>query len=255
LDEHWHAAAFRPGEGRRFVGPCGTTNLCVSIEVAGVTPASLVLQARISARQLELRERDACYPMRERPISPEAFRQAESLLRLIVGDLENRLRARWAGRFAHAAGPGARRPVQSELPWQAGSPHRLHITIALPGSGDTGGPAGHLVQAMLDYAHERYRQPMALKEIAARLDRNPNYLSGLFHLATGMGFHHYVESLRLARAEALLRDPLLRVRDAASAAGYKSANHFRTVFKSRNGLCPTAWRRSSRPAPARVAGI
>ena len=254
LTERWHAAASRPGEGLRFVGRCGATSLCVSIEAAGVTPVSLVLQACITGGQMEPRERVASGSIRQPPISPERFHQAESLLRLMVADLENRLRTRLAARLAHAAGPGAEQSARGELPLPAAAPHRLHITIALPRGGHTGGQAAHLVQTMLDYAHEYHRQPMALKEIAVRLNRNPNYLSGLFHLATGTGFHHYVESLRLARAEALLRDPFLRVRDVARSTGYLSPNHFRAVFKSRNGLCPTAWRMSSRSAPARGPG-
>jgi AraC-like DNA-binding protein len=95
---------------------------------------------------------------------------------------------------------------------------------------------------------------MALKEVAAHLGMNANYLSGLFHRATGTTFHRYLHAVRMSKAEELLRDPRARVCEVATAVGYLSPNHFRSVFKACEKLSPSAWTLALESAKAEKSG-
>ena len=94
---------------------------------------------------------------------------------------------------------------------------------------------------MLDYVRDHYQRPMALKDVATHLGMNANYLSGLFHRATGTTFHHHLCAVRMTKAEELLREPHARICEVAGAVGYASANHFRNAFKAWERLSPKAW--------------
>jgi len=104
-----------------------------------------------------------------------------------------------------------------------------------------------LVQRMQEFIHEHYSHPIQLSDLATSMNLNASYLSSLFSTTLGVTFHHYLEEFRLARAKELLRDPVKRVSEVAYAVGYSNPNHFRSVFVSRVGLPPSAWRQS-RPA-------
>jgi AraC-like DNA-binding protein len=112
-----------------------------------------------------------------------------------------------------------------------------------------------LVQRMLDYIHQHYARPIQLHDLAAAMDLNASYVSALFSSTLGVTFHHYLEELRLARAQDFLRDPVKRVSEVAYAVGYSSPKHFRYAFTTRLGLPPSAWRQAqpSRPAAHAVA--
>jgi AraC-like DNA-binding protein len=144
----------------------------------------------------------------------KAFLRAVGLARLIVHDLEATLAA---GRAAHGPGRAGERLNRVN--------HRQH-----------------LVEAMLDYIHEHYSHPMQLADLAAALNLNAAYVFDLFSTMLGVTFHHYLEELRLARAKELLRDPRKQVCEVARAVGYTNPNHFRSVFTTRVGTPPSAWR-------------
>jgi AraC-like DNA-binding protein len=113
---------------------------------------------------------------------------------------------------------------------------------ALPGRGSPRSHTEQLVRMMVDYIHRHYHRPLALGDIAAELRMNASYLSNLFSKTKGVTFHRYLDALRLARAKELLRDPRTRVCEVACAVGYVSPNHFRNVFKAREGSPPSVWR-------------
>jgi AraC-like DNA-binding protein len=101
-----------------------------------------------------------------------------------------------------------------------------------------------LVRRMLDYIHQHYSHHIELHDLAAAMNLNASYVSSLFSTAHDVTFHHYLEGFRLDRAKDLLCDPVKRVSEVAYAVGYSNPNHFRNVFTSRVGLCPSAWRRT-----------
>jgi AraC-like DNA-binding protein len=174
-----------------------------------------------------------------------------TLMRLVVHDLEIGLqvtrmqaevdRQRLRLRNLEAEATRLHRELHQRIP-------DLPATAAQTPRGP-GSRTRQLVEAMMDYIHHHYHRPLALADVAASLRMNASYLSSLFSRTLGLTFHDYLNELRLAQAEALLRNPHARVCEVACAVGYSSANHFRTVFKIREGLSPSAWR-LAQPVPS-----
>lgn len=263
LKMHWDSTVLRTVDGRRFRGGCAAISLCVGLQVMDRCSLSLVLHARIRGepRQTSGPPR-ACGPVRSAAgshevsapqVSAAAFDRAESLLRLIVHDLQATLHARLAERELDTA------RLRSEPTGTDGAPRQnettgrlLGVAATAPATHPDGHHARQIVQAMLDYIRAHYQHPMALKEVAASLGMNANYLSGMFHHAMGTTFHRYLDRVRMAKAEELLRDPNAHIRDVAKAVGYASPNHFRSVFKTRRGLSPRIWAERSLSAVAKA---
>lgn len=121
---------------------------------------------------------------------------------------------------------------------------RLPLPASEEAAATGSGPAQRLVGEMLAYLRQHVSQPLSLGEIAAGLGRNPSYLCRLFVRTTGVHFHDYLDEIRLARAQEMLRDPRRKIAEIAGAAGYASEDWFRHAFKHHTGLSPSAWRQA-----------
>lgn len=256
LREQWPTAA--ACDTYRLTGLCGVVNLCAGLEVAGVRPFLLVLQApttncdsrstvmrRISRRFLD----DPSL----RVVSPDVFidvrfDHAEALLRLILHDLRETFHARTAEAELRQSRQRARHSVSGNSEAKKGPQYGVRPACSAPNSDVLEHRSQRIVQMMLDYLQHNYQHPMALRELAVDLRMNANYLSDLFSKTMGVAFHRYLEDLRMAKAKELLSDPSARVCDVAYAVGYTNPNHFCSAFKIHERVSPSAWRDASPPA-------
>ncbi len=78
---------------------------------------------------------------------------------------------------------------------------------------------------------------------AATLGMSYPTLHRLFKAATGIAPKAYAEQLRMARAEAMLSDDHLTIKEIAAALGYRASNHFSAAFKRAYRRAPKDWRR------------
>lgn len=95
-------------------------------------------------------------------------------------------------------------------------------------------------------AADGYLHPgLTIKELADTLQTNRTYLSEYIK-ATGNGsFRDWITNLRLEYAKRqLLRHPGQNISGIAEAAGFISPSHFTRIFKAREGVSPSSWRRS-----------
>ncbi|MGD0061588.1 MAG: AraC family transcriptional regulator [Verrucomicrobiia bacterium] len=244
----WKRALSPDNRGRRFIGPCGTTNFCACLQVDKVCPLTLVLQARVASRSPSPHRVSQGKNTRFRarhdgePVSPAAFDHAVALARLILHVLESSARARMARdrldntlRRLNTTRTEATR-LRGELR------HRLPGLPESTVQPFLGSHAQKIVDAMLDYVHQHYLRPISLDDLASAMNMNASYLSALFSQTTGVTFHHFLEEVRLSKARELLRDPRNRIGEVARAAGYASPDAFRHAFKAHEGLSPEAWR-------------
>lgn len=172
---------------------------------------------------------------------------AESLLSWLRRDLEAIVQARMAETELRDTGIRLQHLVTANAHLRK-QLHRRIPEIPEPGpSHPPGNHAEQIVQQMLDYVGQHYHHPMSLGEVADTLRMNPTYLSSLFSKTAGVTFHCYLDEVRLAKAEELLQQTCIPVREVACAVGYATSNHFREVFKAREGLSPTAWRQICQP--------
>ncbi len=256
----WPADGFASNEVCRFVGICGSANLCADLLVAGQRVLTLLAQAsrRIAGPSESPQHHGLKCPGPATPqahilatgfhraVTSAAFDRAEPLLRLIVHDLESTANAQLAADERVAALRRLAQLKKHTRPQQDSFTDSVGHVPMPAGSYHLPGPhARYTVQVMLDYVHQHYQRPMALRELAAELGMNPNYLSDLFHKVTGVPFHQYLEQRRMTKAQGLLCRPGTCVSEVAHAVGYASSNHFRHVFKLNTGSSPGAWAQKS----------
>jgi len=86
------------------------------------------------------------------------------------------------------------------------------------------------------------RPDLRLNRIARSVGVTPCHLSRLLHRDTGVGFSGHLRSIRLEKAQRLLRNPQVSIKEIASTVGYKHAGDFSQQFKIEYGVTPTAWR-------------
>lgn len=94
-------------------------------------------------------------------------------------------------------------------------------------------------------ATDGYLRPgLTIRELADTLHTNRTYLSEYIK-ATGNGsFRDWITGLRLEYAKRLmLRHPELNITEIAEAAGFLSPSHFTRIFKVREDVSPSNWRR------------
>lgn len=94
-------------------------------------------------------------------------------------------------------------------------------------------------------AADGYLRPgLTIRELADTLRTNRTYLSEYLK-ATGNGsFRDWITDLRMEYAKRhMLRHPELNITEIAEAAGFVSPSHFTRMFKAREGVSPSSWRK------------
>jgi len=90
---------------------------------------------------------------------------------------------------------------------------------------------------------EQFSNPtLSVKTIAERLQCSPDYLSHLFHCATGEKLIHYVQRIRIEGARLALESTPLYISEIAFASGFDDAGYFARVFKKHCGESPQEFR-------------
>jgi len=92
------------------------------------------------------------------------------------------------------------------------------------------------------FIDEHSTEELSLRRIAEMVNINANYLSEKFKQVTGVNFVEYIARTRFKNACDLLRNPNLRISEAAFAAGFQSLSQFNRVFKRLSGESPTQFR-------------
>lgn len=96
-----------------------------------------------------------------------------------------------------------------------------------------------------------YPDRLELDQVARRLATSPRQLQRAFAEAGQTSFRTYLRTVRMERAEELLREGSLRVREVAEAVGYRQPAQFARAFRHHHGRQPSALRAAA--SPRRVA--
>ncbi len=85
-----------------------------------------------------------------------------------------------------------------------------------------------------------------LYELASRLNLSYSWFRKTFKEYTGHSPARYFQLLKLRQAQRLLSDTELSIKEIAYSLGYKSTEHFFSIFKKHTGCTPTAYRNYGR---------
>lgn len=94
------------------------------------------------------------------------------------------------------------------------------------------------------YISTHLSEQLTLETVAKNVYVSKCYLCRIFRSRLGQSFSQYITQQRLERAEHLLQHSNLSIDRIAEQCGFGSAAYFATLFRRRNGVSPSSYRRT-----------
>ena len=107
-------------------------------------------------------------------------------------------------------------------------------------------PVGGVLADVLDYINEHIGDKLTLDLIGRHVNLNKFYLCHLFRQTTGMTVSEYILERRLSAAKRKLLLTEMSVSEIAMSTGFGSFSYFSRVFREKEGLCPSEFRKRRR---------
>lgn len=99
-----------------------------------------------------------------------------------------------------------------------------------------------IVKNAIKYIENNYDQKLTLAEVAEKTYISQWHLSKLLNRVTGQNFSEILNTVRIDKAQELLKDPALRIGDIAEKVGFVDLAHFSRVFKKMKGISANEYR-------------
>lgn len=111
------------------------------------------------------------------------------------------------------------------------------------------GRAERTIWPLIQYIHAHYHhERLTLSELSGRFQLSASRISEMIKETTGQTFVHFLTDLRLKYAIGLLASTDMSMMEIAAESGFGSYKTFVKMFRERQGIPPTAYRKS-RSAP------
>ena len=101
---------------------------------------------------------------------------------------------------------------------------------------------GKTVNDAEEYIKEHFAEDIKLQDIASAVTLSPNYFHTLFSEVREISPREYLENYRIKVAEELLLTTELPLSEISDRCGFSTQQYLTSVFKSRTGMTPTAFR-------------
>ncbi|WP_294183800.1 response regulator [uncultured Clostridium sp.] len=102
---------------------------------------------------------------------------------------------------------------------------------------------GNEMKFVLNFVEKNFKSNITLKDAAAYVNLSVSYLSKLFKKSIGMNFNEYLTSRRIEEAKIILSDRRVSINNLAFNVGYNEPNYFCRVFKRKEGITPSEYRK------------
>ncbi len=99
-----------------------------------------------------------------------------------------------------------------------------------------------LVKRMIAYLHQNYHETPSLREMAAAIGVNEDYLGRVFRQELGLSPGDYLNRYRIKQAKELLQQTDNSIMAVAHKVGFKDSAYFSRVFRKLVGQSPSAYR-------------
>lgn len=96
---------------------------------------------------------------------------------------------------------------------------------------------------VFEYIHENSHRKLTNREIADAFGYNPNYISDLLKISTGLPLHKYLLGVRIERAIDLIELGERSIGEIAEECGFYDIYHFSKAFKAATGVSPSKYRK------------
>ena len=107
---------------------------------------------------------------------------------------------------------------------------------------DSGGVEQGMSHRLLHYISEHFTEPLSLESTARALGVSRIHVSHIFSQQLRINFRQYINTLRVDRACALLRDTSYSVSQVAFLCGYENPRTFHRAFQAQCGCTPREYR-------------
>lgn len=95
-----------------------------------------------------------------------------------------------------------------------------------------------IIQNAAKYIAENYQEDLTLEGLAEMFAMSSGHFSKTFKTHTGFGVKEYIITIRIEKAEQLLKTQNNSITATASMCGFNDSNYFASVFKKRVGITP-----------------
>ncbi|MCI1859112.1 MAG: AraC family transcriptional regulator [Sporolactobacillus sp.] len=100
------------------------------------------------------------------------------------------------------------------------------------------------LQPVRDWIRIHSYDDLSLEQIARRFNYNKSYLSRIYKKNFGISISEQMVKFRLKRAKDLLSETDLNIVTIASQIGYDDSKYFMRIFKKREGITPSQYRKT-----------
>jgi AraC-like DNA-binding protein len=100
------------------------------------------------------------------------------------------------------------------------------------------------IRRSVELMHTQLDQDLTLKSLAAASYLSPFHFARLFKKLTGASPHNYLAGIRATRAQLLLAETDLPVKEIGARVGYLSGSHFTKAFRIATGATPREFRKA-----------
>ena len=99
------------------------------------------------------------------------------------------------------------------------------------------------VESALNFIERNFQNVhLSVQQVADYVKLDRTYLYRLFKQQMGMSIVEYINRRRVSRAEVMLIDMQISVKDVAFSVGFSDPMYFSRVFKRLNGITPTKFK-------------
>jgi len=92
------------------------------------------------------------------------------------------------------------------------------------------------------FIEHHYMEELSMKNVAHAMNYSDAYFCKLFKQCFHVNFSTYLNEYRIRKAQDMMENPRINVKDISTACGYTDANYFSRVFKRITGQTPTEYR-------------
>lgn len=101
-----------------------------------------------------------------------------------------------------------------------------------------------LINDIVQYFHEFYREKIELQDIANRFYINKNYLCNLFRKELGVTPYTFLTKVRVAESKKMLSGSANSIKQIAKQCGFSTSNNYINTFKRLEGTTPNKFRKA-----------
>ena len=95
----------------------------------------------------------------------------------------------------------------------------------------------------MEYMVAFYNANIRIDDICKQIHLSPYYFIRIFKKSTGLSPHEFLLSIRIGKAEEILKKGDYSIGEVAKFCGFANTAHFSTYFKKVKGISPSEYKR------------